>query len=220
LVYQESVEAPPSEVCPVVATPPISTPSVTSPPVEAPVETPAEAPVEVTAPPTEQEIGTDICACQPGSYDIALDFAMVCDDKNIVEGPGITEVACVVEPPNVDDPVIVEASEIQIVELDQNLEFIEESQITITDTFVNGDTVTYESFIASDPGSLLPSSIPAGLQLSVNGVNADGIELTNLWVVLFTNDCDSYPVIENGEQIGWTIFVSARTLNLAQSPTQ
>jgi hypothetical protein len=74
--------------------------------------------------------------------------------------------------------------------------------------------VTYESIIANDPESLTTNSIPAGLQVTVIGVNADGTALVNLWVVLFTNDCDSYPVIENEMKIGWTVFVSARAFSL------
>jgi len=162
-------------------------------------------PPSITEPPTEQEIGTDICACQPSSYDIVLDFDLGCDNTN-VQGPGIEETACIVDPP------IVEASQIQIAELDQGLEVIEESKVILTDTFLNGDKVTYKSIIADDAGSLTPSSIPGGLQISVTGVNADGTELTNAWVVLFTNDCDSFPVIESGMQIGWTIFVRIRGL--------
>jgi len=163
-------------------------------------------PPSITEPPAEQGIGADICACQPGSYDIVLDFSLQCENRN-VEGPGIEETACSVEPP------IVEASKIQIAELDQSLQVIEESQITILDTFLDGDKVTYKSIINTlDSKSLTPKQIPRGLQISVTGVNADGAELISAWVVLFTNDCDSFPVIESGMQIGWTIFVRMRDL--------
>jgi len=152
-----------------------------------------------------QEIGTDLCACQPSVYEIVLDFDSTCGNSNVVRGPGIKETACTVEPPNADDMVIVEATTILISELDPDLQIIQ--QVNLTGTFENGDKATYESITAQDAGSLTPDTIPAGLQISVIGVNAEGTELINLWVVLFTNDCESYPVIESEMQIGWTVFV-------------
>jgi len=180
-------------------------------PVESPVEVPVEEPVEapVAAPvmepsATEPGVGMDICACQSGSYNIVLDFDLECDDSDI-EGSGISESACTVEPPNVDDPFVVEASNILISELDQTLQPVKETNLT--GTYLDGDMVTYDSIIADDPSSLTPVSIPRGLQVSVTGVNADGTTLTNVWVILFTNDCGTYPVIESEMQIGWTLFV-------------
>jgi len=126
-----------------------------------------------------------------------------CADST-VEGPGIDEIACTVEPPNVDDPFVVEVSDIVITELDQDLRPIKEE--TMTGTFEDGEVLTYESNIA-DPEAITPTNIPGGLQISLTGVNAAGTELKNIWVVLFTNDCENYPVIESQMQIGWTVFV-------------
>jgi hypothetical protein len=49
-----------------------------------------------------QEIGTDIYACQPGSFNIVLDFDSGCNDKDIIKGPGIEEVTCIVDPPIIE----------------------------------------------------------------------------------------------------------------------
>ena len=44
----------------------------------------------------QQRVGVDICACQPGTYEFTLDFALTCQLKTI-QGPGIGESSCVVD---------------------------------------------------------------------------------------------------------------------------
>jgi hypothetical protein len=49
---------------------------------------------------------------------------------------------------------------------------------------------------------------PGGLQLNINGRNALDEFITNVWVIFFNNECGLFSVIAEGDQIGWTKFVS------------
>jgi hypothetical protein len=78
-----------------------------------------------------QMIGTDICACQPSVYEFTFDFRNTCDDFNVT-GPGISDNACFVDfaaDLNVTDEVPVAVTRIEILELDQILQVVAQTQI-------------------------------------------------------------------------------------------
>lgn len=86
-----------------------------------------------------QQIGVDICACQPSVYEFTFDFLNTCDDFNVT-GPGITDNACFVDfasDLNVTDEVPVAVSRIEILELDQILQVVAQTQIV--GNFRSGD---------------------------------------------------------------------------------
>jgi len=153
-----------------------------------------------------QQVGVDICACQPATYEFVFDFDLTCDDSN-VGGPGINASACVLntdQDRNVTDftPVIV--TRILILELNQNFEVI--AQTPIVDGFTNGQVFRYTSVIAGETSSIAPEDIPKGLQLSMAGRNGDEEDLVNFWLILYDNNCGVFPVVLEGQRIGWTIF--------------
>jgi hypothetical protein len=163
---------------------------------------------------TEAQIGTVICACQPGIYNITLDFGLECNDKDINEFlPGINSSACQVTsdafppPLTIDDPFPVSVSNILISELDFDLQTIIKQE-NFTGTFVNGDQLNYTSFIEEDPAAVNLTTLPHGLIVILTGVNAAGVELQNTYVIEYTNNCSTYPVLDDDNQIGWTIVVS------------
>jgi hypothetical protein len=78
-----------------------------------------------------QQIGVDICACQPSVYEFTFDFLNTCDDFNVT-GPGISDNACFVDfaaDLNVTDEVPVAVTRIEILELDQILQVVAQTQI-------------------------------------------------------------------------------------------
>ena len=52
--------------------------------------------------------------------------------------------------------------------------------------------------------------ITKALQLNLIGENAAGEKIVSVFIMTFTNSCDDYPVLENGQSAGWTEFVSCR----------
>ena len=70
--------------------------------------------------------------------------------------------------------------------------------------FASGDSFTYTSVGALGD----PDQIPQSIQLTITGTNAANSSLVQVWAIKFTNDCDIYPVLEQGETFGWTQFVS------------
>jgi hypothetical protein len=80
-----------------------------------------------------QEIGVDICACQPSVYEFTFDFLLTCNDFNVT-GPGIADDACFVDfssndGSNVTDEVPVSVNRVEILELDQFLQVVAQTQI-------------------------------------------------------------------------------------------
>ena len=158
-----------------------------------------------------QEVGVDICACQPSVYEITLDFSLVCDDTN-VGGQGIVDTACLIgtrltDTENVTDLVPAQVSEIQILELDQNQDVVGQSVYT-DGPYFDGDKVYYTSIVRKDPNAINSVTLPRGIQVSINGNNALNQPLINTWGILYNNDCGIFPLLTEGENIGWSVFVS------------
>ncbi|GKY97329.1 hypothetical protein MPSEU_000691300 [Mayamaea pseudoterrestris] len=155
-----------------------------------------------------QDIGVATCACQPATYSFKLNFDLVCADRDVRPGdPGIVDTACVLNPSgneNVTDLVPVRVSQVQILELDQNLQVI--FQTTLEDNFVNGATFSYSSITQTQPNKLNSTSIPKGIQVFLTGRNAAEQDLVNFWAIVYDNDCGVFPLLEVGQQIGWTEF--------------
>lgn len=156
------------------------------------------------------QVGVSICACQPDSYEFTLDFSLTCQDMDVVAGqPGILDTACVLNTEgneNVTDftPVII--SEVQILELDQNLNVI--FQTTVPGDLASGDKFNYTSITATQARELNDTSVPAALQLFLTGRNAQEQDLVNFYAILYDNACGIWPLLEEGQTAGWTIFVS------------
>ena len=158
-----------------------------------------------------QEIGTELCACSPRSFEFQLDFSLTCPPINITIGNAVEATSCLVSPfgnQNVDDLVPVSVENIDVLELGQNLRVV--SQTDIDQVFNDGDTFMYTSIVA-DPQSIeAAGDVPRALQLNIVGINSQGDKIINVFIVTFTNGCGSYPVFEEGQSAGWARFVSTR----------
>ena len=67
--------------------------------------------------------------------------------------------------------------------------------------FADGATVSFQ------PRALQSGHVLGGLTIQANGVNAEGEELMFSGGFHFTNDCGSFPVLTNGDSIGWVVLV-------------
>lgn len=108
------------------------------------------------------------------------------------------------------DFVPVTITKIQILELDRNQGIIKED--SRQGAFVDEQEFNYTSIAVSDPE--LDQEV-GGLQMTLDGRNANDDQIVNNWIILFTNECNIFPLFEVGDQIGWTEFVSM-TLPQAQ----
>ena len=152
------------------------------------------------------------CVCQPGAFQFTLDFALGCDNRTILSGlPGIEDAVCAVTTADSSiavDNVPVSVSVITVTEIGINLEPIKTENITFPgSTYQSGDIFAYEAFSMSDVESVANGTIPIGLQVSITGRNANDEEIINKIVVIFTNDCAIYPVLDAGSTIGWVSLV-------------
>jgi hypothetical protein len=103
------------------------------------------------------------------------------------------------------DKVPVTVTSIQILELNQDDQVL--VQTNVIGAFSDGDNFTYTSITATDP-NLNASSIPRGFQLSITGRNKIDENIVNTWLIVYNNDCGIFPILFEGEHIGWTVFVS------------
>jgi len=160
-----------------------------------------------------QLVGTDICACQPSVYKFKLNFSLSCIDTT-VEGPGITETACNVNSrdtnENVTNPFPISVSEVQVLELGQTLQVVGSS--VFGGTFFDGDEISYTSITVTEPGTINAATIPRGFQVFITGINSDEDPLVNQWAITYNNDCGIFPLLEIGDLIGWSNFVSKSAL--------
>jgi hypothetical protein len=163
--------------------------------------------------PVSAQVGVEIyCACSPSVYTFVLDFDQRCEETSIPSA-GINSTVCFVNPavnsPTFEDEVPVAVSTIDVLELGLNLRPI--AQTTVTGEFRSGDSFRYASVLSTPEGVDRVAELgvfPGGLQLNINGRNTLDEFITNVWTIIFNNKCGLFPVISEGDQIGWTKFVS------------
>jgi hypothetical protein len=160
------------------------------------------------------QVGVSICACQPGIYTFQLNFTALCVDSTVRGNPGVVGADCFqrgvgVDAASINDTVPIQINTIQILELDADQSPL--AQTPYDNTYQNGDTFVYTSpLLASqqDIDALTPDTVPRGLQMNLQGINQEEQPITNVWIILFNNNCSFYPVLNIGDNIGWTTLVS------------
>lgn len=153
------------------------------------------------------QVGTTICACQPASYQFTLDFQLSCNDFNVT-GPGVNTTRCLERGPEETSNLIpVVVNTFQIIELNQDLEPV--AQTSLRGNFLNGANISYTSIITQFNASVAESAVPRGISLVITGRNAENVSVVSSSIVVFNNDCTVYPVLEEGETLGWTLLVSS-----------
>jgi hypothetical protein len=155
-----------------------------------------------------QDLGTDICACQPRSYEFTLDFSLTCPPVNMT-GDAIDATSCLISPlgdPSVEDLNPVSVESIDILELGQD--FLVVSQTNVDELLFDGDTFSYTSFVSFPELIETIEQVPRAIQINMVALNALDERIINVFIVTFTNICGSYPVFDEGQYAGWTKFVS------------
>jgi hypothetical protein len=157
------------------------------------------------APPPPPTIGTDVCSCAPSSYVFSFNFSGTCETSTLKTGqPGLNETGCLVD--RGDDRVPVSLTSVLIADLDQDLQSIiagQEANLTSTDTIV------YDAFTkTADAGTVDPAKIPRGVAVIMKGVNAAGANVQMSIAIIYTQECDIYPIVSAGDSVGWLVIVS------------
>ena len=155
------------------------------------------------------QIGSTICICSPSMYTMQLNFSSNCENSSLV-GDGILTSDCAIDPfqnPNatVIDEVPVTVSSIDILELDVDL--VKISQSSRFGTFNNGDIIQFAS-VSSDPSALNETFYPKALQVSMIGINDVGETLFFAGLIIYSTECNQFPLIQEGSTIGWVTLVS------------
>jgi hypothetical protein len=162
--------------------------------------------------PVSAQVGVEVCACFPSVYTFVLRFDQICAETSLPSA-GVDSTVCIVNPlissPTFEDEVPVAVSTIDIIEL--GTDFAPIAFSIVTGDFRSGDSFQYASALSTPEGVEMLEELgvfPGGLQLNINGRNAADEFITNVWTILFKNECGLFPVISEGDQIGWTKFVS------------
>lgn len=151
----------------------------------------------------------ELCSCAPISYTFTFDFGLTCPPVNVSRNGGIAATFCQISPfgepeSNITDLVPVSVGYVDVLELGQEFNVL--SQANITGTFADGDSFTYESIVAMNDTL---TEIPKVIQLNIFAFNSDGEPIVNFFAIAFTNLCNEYPVLIQGDSAGWTEFVSS-----------
>jgi hypothetical protein len=122
---------------------------------------------------------------------------------------GIESVECAITPSSTsavtqDHLTPTSVSSIIIKETRRNNTVID--QQSITGIFFSGDSFRYVSSTATSPTAT--KDIPKVLQFDFTGQNVFGEPIAAIFLIEFTNDCTSYPIIQPGHFGGWIRFVS------------
>jgi hypothetical protein len=156
-----------------------------------------------------------ICACTPSTYDFQLDVSQGCPTTEAIDlvlEAGVESAECEVTATNsttVTDLVPISIESITVEELRQD-NTVAVSQ-SVQGDFRDGDAFRYIS-ISSDLEDIRGAiDLPKILQFNLTGKNIDGDRVSNIVVIVFTNDCEAYPVIQAGHSAGWIRFVSMQS---------
>ena len=155
-----------------------------------------------------RQVGVDLCACSPRTFEFTFNFSLVCPPINITEGEGVQSTSCLLSPfsdPDTTDLVPTSIQSIDIVELGQDVSVLVRE--SITGNFVNGDKFVYESIINTPEEVEGPNDIPRVLQMNIVGVNQIQEEIINVFIITYSNNCQDYPVLFVNNTIGWTRMV-------------
>ena len=142
-------------------------------------------------------------ASQCAVYDCTTTFSTT-------EGTGVQSTSCLLSPfsdPDTTDLVPVEITSIDIVELGQDVSVLVRD--SITGRFSDGDSFVYESIINTPADVNGANDIPRVLQMNIVGLNQLNEEIINVFIITYSNTCGDYPVLFEGQTIGWTILVGS-----------
>lgn len=140
--------------------------------------------------------------------------------SDFFQGDAIASTSCSVGPYGdelVTDLKPVSVQSIQIVELNQRLQVV--VQESISGTFGDGDSFEYVSIVSTPEAITDPVDLPRAIQLNIIGVNAEDQALINIFIITFTNDCGTYPALDNGASAGWVVLVSL-TITFSLMPSR
>jgi len=166
---------------------------------------------------SERAMSQDVCSCSPSKYSFTLDLSLTCPPVNVTRNPGIAATFCQISPfgnagSEIEDLVPVEIENIEILELGQEFEVL--SQQNITGLSVDGDTFDYTSIVANEGNE----DITKVIQLNIFASNAGGEPIVNFFAISFSNVCDEFPALIEGESAGWVHFTKLEPPATASCP--
>lgn len=152
------------------------------------------------------QVDRTICACSPVAYEWRLNFSRSCEDTT-VGGEGVLSADCNTTPfqEEVTNLVPVVVTSIDILELDQDFLVLKKASNFVN--LLDGDRFQFISS-AVDPAVVNATHIPKALEMSIVAENSAQQPLFMQWLITYSNDCNAFPVVTSGDEIGWTVFVS------------
>ena len=171
----------------------------------------------------------EICACTPSTYTFEFNFDRRCptpDQVDINGAGGISATFCSMnELTDGDAPVEVDpnlnvanVTQIDVIELGQDFGVVGSTPVfDVSNGDVFTGSVEFESIISTMELSRGDTRIPKVMQVNIFAVNDQGNEIINFFAISFTNDCNTYEVVDNTSTAGWVDFVS---YDLAEANTE
>jgi hypothetical protein len=127
---------------------------------------------------------------------------------SVTRNPGITATFCTINPfgdrnETITDLVPVKISSVDVLELGQEFEVV--SQNKITGPWVDNETFDFTSITAVEG---YDGKAPKAIQLNLFGENELGEPILNYFAIEYSNSCNDYPTLIEGDSAGWTSFTT------------
>ena len=199
----------------------------------------------MSSPPTQPQVGVDVCACQPSVWEFMVDLTLPCPNFTGISGSGfgghhgnsttttVVQQTCI--PPALNQSMVIIDS-IMILELDQT-QTAQTNWFVPGGPFTTGDSFLYQSLLLAQlrqptnfenttnrtaPIEINSMALPASLLVLFSGRNAEDEDLEASWSVFFTSNCTIFPLVMGGEETLYTRVVSTdgwKRRSCQQSPT-
>jgi hypothetical protein len=144
--------------------------------------------------------------------DMQFEFSNTCDQSTVTPAlEGVLAVSCSVIVTEDDgtpiaggDPVPVRLGAIQAIEFGQQLQPVGQSVVNID--LNNGSLFRYTGIVVTSGEFITDDTLPAAVQWVFTGRNAGNQIVQQTIRMEFDDDCEDYPILTVGEQLGWVIF--------------
>lgn len=93
---------------------------------------------------------------------------------------------------------------VDILELDANGEVL--AELSLSAEFQDGDTFVYDTLVGQNKYD--PDKLPQGLKMNMIAKDGDDKEIVQSWSISFQSTCNSFPVLQRLQSIGWVVMVS------------
>eukprot|EP00542_Grammatophora_oceanica_P019354 CAMPEP_0194033448 /NCGR_PEP_ID=MMETSP0009_2-20130614/6144_1 /TAXON_ID=210454 /ORGANISM="Grammatophora oceanica, Strain CCMP 410" /LENGTH=516 /DNA_ID=CAMNT_0038674145 /DNA_START=172 /DNA_END=1722 /DNA_ORIENTATION=- len=158
----------------------------------------------------EVALGQD-CACAPLSFTYTFDLTAGCSDS--LDGKdGVDESTCAILTNSTDEVPAGGITDAVVLTLDENGNSLGTATFNDLGPALTGDSIEFVSNVTSEA--------VGGYQLILTGTDSAGLDVQQTVAVTLGSDCNIFPVLEAGDELGWGSFTDVGSSSMEFCPNQ